>query len=390
MRTRVGRGRQRILWAVLVVALGALPALLAVAAEGIATFVSGKRLERRGGVVTEVTSPAPRANRAKDAERAPRPSKPSDKAAAEESRDGRRTRARAGRRSRSRRGCKGVVVRSGSSLQSAIDAAPAGAKLCIRRGTYRVAAPIVPKDGQTLAGAGRRRTSITTASAPTVIDAKATSGVTIKRLVVSGAAGSEACAPACGRGIAAGANTVIDRVRAHDNAITGIGGSEGGLLVTNSELDHNGSAQFIGCCASGIKTGTAFTIVNSYVHNNAGVGIWCDMGCQGSAFRVFGNVVVDNSMGGVRYEISSVPAVIQGNRVQGNNVSGAGGHGGIEINSSRNVVVESNTLGGNVGPGVVANGNRSPGVANVDVVNNVLRGDEVTGCGDGVSCVGNR
>jgi hypothetical protein len=388
VHARIGSTRRRMLWTALAIVVLA-PGLIAVARDRIATLVSGKRLERSGGVVRDVSSRPTTKERSQDASSARRA----------RARDGARrarveSRAKrdgsADRRHSRRRGCKGIPVNPGANLQSAIDAAPAGAKLCLRRGVFRTSVPIVPKDGQTLAGAGRARTSVTTSSAPTVIDAKSTTGVTIKRMDISGAVGSEACKPSCGRGLAPGHDTLIAWVRSHHNAITGIGGSEGGLLIMESELDHNGGDHFVGCCASGVKTGTAFTIIDSHIHDNVGVGVWCDMGCSGSTFEVFGNVIVNNSMGGVRYEISSVPAVIARNQVQSNNLAEAGGHGGIEINSSRNVTVQANTLGGNKGPGVIANGNRSPGIGNVDVLSNVMRGDEVAGCGDGVSCSGNK
>jgi hypothetical protein len=280
-------------------------------------------------------------------------------------------------------------VPAGASIQSAINNQPEGATLCLSPGTYNTSSTIKLKSGMKLIGAGRDATFIKTSSAQTVVDARGTTGVLLQSFDVSGAVGTASCKPACGRGITTGVNTVVNDVRSHDNANTGIGGTDGNLLVVNSELDHNGSSEFVGCCASGIKTGKSFEIRNSYVHDNVGVGIWCDVGCSGSGFEVYGNTVTNNVMGGIRYEISAVGAVISGNTVKNNNLSNKGGHGGIEINSSKNAVVVENVLGGNRGAGIIANGGRSPGLGNVRIQNNRMNGDRVGGCGGSISCSAN-
>ncbi len=60
--------------------------------------------------------------------------------------------------------------------------------------------------------------------------------------------------------------------------------------------------------SGGIKGSYAYTILNSYVANNIGSGIWCDVGCLGGTWTVEGNTVVDNTAGGIRYEISDAGA----------------------------------------------------------------------------------
>lgn len=286
--------------------------------------------------------------------------------------------------------CSGAKVAPGASLQAAISSSKEGATLCLGAGTYKTSSPIQLKNGIKLIGAGPDATFIVTTSASTVLDAKGRTGVVFQGLDVSGATGSSSCKPACGRGITPGANAVVNNVHVHDNANAGIGGSDGNLLVVNSELSHNGSADFTGCCAGGIKSGNNFTIKDSYVHDNIGVGIWCDVGCDGGSFEVLGNTVENNLMGGIRYELSSLGAVITGNTVRNNNLSNKGGHGGIEINSSKNAIVEGNALGGNKGAGIIANGNRSPGLGNVSIRGNVLNGDRIAGCGGTVACGTNK
>jgi hypothetical protein len=49
--------------------------------------------------------------------------------------------------------CSGVQVAAGSSIQSAIDAHGTNTTFCVAPGTYRIAAPIVPKAGDVLQGA---------------------------------------------------------------------------------------------------------------------------------------------------------------------------------------------------------------------------------------------
>jgi hypothetical protein len=293
---------------------------------------------------------------------------------------------------KSNRSCRGIRVSAGASLQSAINRAPKGARLCLAAATYRTSSGITLKDRQKLVGVSPSRTVIKTSRASTIVYARPAAHVKIKRVSVTGATAGPHCRPNCGRGIAPGRNTTIVNVRVHHNKATGIGGSRGSLLIKNSEIDHNGHPDYYGCCASGIKTGTAFRIENSFVHDNVGVGIWCDVGCDGGRWTVLNNIVTDNTLGGIRYEISGAggSALIRGNIVRRNNRRKAGGHGGIEINSSRNAIVARNRIGSNVGPGVIINGGRPPGVRNIVVRRNRLNNDSIHKCGGPVICRRNK
>ena len=296
------------------------------------------------------------------------------------------------RRHHSKRSCHGRHVSARANLQKAIKHAPKGARLCLARGTYFTSSGITPRSGQKIVGRGRVRTVIRTSRASTVIDARRTKDVKIKRLSVTGATAGPHCAPGCGRGISPGRNTKVVRVRAHHNKVLGIGGSRGGLVIRKSEIDHNGHPTYYGCCSGGVKTGTAFKIKDSFVHDNRGVGIWCDVGCKGGDWRVLNNVAARNTLGGIRYETAGVKGsgVIRGNVVRRNNLRSAGGHGGIEINSSRNAMVANNVVARNVGPGIIIGGKRRPGLGNISVRFNALRNDHIQKCGGPVSCRGNR
>jgi Right handed beta helix region len=285
--------------------------------------------------------------------------------------------------------CVGIHVDPGGGLAGAVSKAAEGATFCLGAGTYTTSSAIDVKDAQKFVGVGNAQTFVTARGAPAVFDAKGTTGVLWQDIDISGAAGSQSCKPMCGRGISGGARSVVDGVHIHDNANAGIGGTEGNMLVVDSELDHNGSAAFVGCCAGGVKSANSYTIMNSSIHHNLGVGVWCDVGCDGGSFQVLGNHIFANIRGGVRFETSYGPALIKNNVVTDNNISSQGGHGGIEVNSSQNVTVERNTLGGNNGAGIIANGSRSPGLRNVDIVNNKLAGDKLAGCGGSVVCANN-
>ena len=353
-----------------------VPALNALAGDGVAK-VSGKRLVMKAGKV-ETTS------------RTDAGAGSSTQAASSVSTDSGSTATASDTGDQGSVGsCTGVVVDPGRDIQAVINANPAGTTLCLAAGTFTTSSPITPKNGMQLIGAGKNVTSITTSSATTVIELRGRSDVLLEGFDVSGAVGSLACKPACGRGIRAGVNTVIDDVRSHHNAISGIGGAGPNLLVRDSELDHNGRSEFFGCCASGIKTGTAYRIENSYVHDNVGMGIWCDVGCKDGTFEVYGNTVVGNAVGGIRYETSASPAMISGNTVRGNNLVDKGGHGGIEVNSSQNAVVQGNVVGGNLRAGITAGGRREPGLDDVLIRNNTLNGDKLAGCGGEVVCTSN-
>ena len=48
--------------------------------------------------------------------------------------------------------CRGHHLRPGASIQRAINLKPTGATFCLHRGTYRISAPLRPKDGQRFIG----------------------------------------------------------------------------------------------------------------------------------------------------------------------------------------------------------------------------------------------
>lgn len=117
-----------------------------------------------------------------------------------------------------------------------------------------------------------------------------------------------------------------------DNTITG--------NATDTYFDFNHHE-------GGIKLTTAHDVVitGNAVHNNRGVGIYCDVYCEDV-------VIEDNSLtgnggrangGGIYFEVSS------GGRIRNNTVDGMGTftsaqHGGVTIGESQDVLVEGNTI----------------------------------------------
>jgi hypothetical protein len=301
-------------------------------------------------------------------------------------------------------GCTGVQVFPTDDLAGKIDGAPTGTTFCIHTGTYSLGAVALhPKDNDRLIGDPVTSGTNGSISAPTkligsgaaIIDleepaAISATGVVIKNLDISGAQGTTACKPKCGRGISQGTNLTVSYSHIHGNMMSGIGGIDTGAVVNHVEIDHNGSTIFYHCCAAGIKSTKAYTLSYSYVHDNIGNGVWQD-GC-GTNFKVTNSTIIGNTISGVRYEHNadcSGSAWITGNTIQNNNSSLVGGSGGVAINSAPNGTVVRNTLGGNKGAGIYVGGTRGP-LTGTSIHDNIRNGDVIKGCAlTGVSCYNN-
>lgn len=121
-------------------------------------------------------------------------------------------------------------------------------------------------------------------------------------------------------------------------------------------------------------------------------GVWCDIEC--GHFEVRDSQLVGNGKAGIHYEISTGPAVFEGNIIKNNgHIRQSTRRGGILIVGSSNVEVHGNAFGNNgvYGRAVeAAEDGRMPPVSGVRVHGNALNGDQLKGCDlPGVSCPGN-
>lgn len=307
--------------------------------------------------------------------------------------------ATSGERGSAATSCTGKHVYEGANLASVAAGAPSGTTFCVHQGTYRVSQPVIAQSGDRFVGVYPTfpRPTVITSQARQVFNAGGSTGATISGLRIEGAVGDESCQPLCGRGISGGTNLTVDDVRATNNKNQGIGGAESGLLVKNSEIDHNGSSPFArqtgGETAAGVKSANSFTIQNSHIHDNYWAGVWCDDNC--GTMRVEGSTLTGNGKAGIHTEISvggTAGQVIRNNTIKGNGHFGSWSlEAGLLINSVRDVQVYGNAFGNNRDHGIrVVEDGRWPVTGNVSIRDNTRNGDLLDGCRiSGVVCTNN-
>jgi hypothetical protein len=157
--------------------------------------------------------------------------------------------------------------------------------------------------------------------------------------------------------------------------------------------DNTGDPDALSFIGAGMKARNEVEVMNSYVHDTQGNGLWCDGGCVNSTdhpngsngFWVHDNLVVDNDRAGIRYENSTNAALIAYNEVHGNSY-GDVNRGGISVRDAQNATIQNNRFGAVTIAAVpyepnarnfaiVASGSgRSgrPTLRNIDIVNNTL------------------
>lgn len=281
--------------------------------------------------------------------------------------------------------CAGKQVVPSQNLVNVANNAPSGTTFCLQQGTYEISAPVkVQSDDRFVGVYSKGRPRVTTDTAPSVFDANGSDGARIVGLTASGAVGDTSCQPSCGRGISGGTNLTIVDVRAEDNANQGVGGTGPNLVIRDSVFDSNGSKPFYAegtyASAAGVKSVNSMFIYNSRATNNAWVGFWCDLEC--GTFEVHDSVASGNGKGGIFYEVSTGPAVFEGNVIKNNGYSEVERRpGGLLMVSSQNAQSYGNTFGGNNEAGVrITEDQRSPTVSNIQVRDNRLEGDPLMGC----------
>src|SRR5215218_6000059 len=166
--------------------------------------------------------------------------------------------------------------------------------------------------------------------------------------------------------------------------------------------DTTQDPNFLGFTGSGLKAINEVEVKNSYIHDNQGNGLWCDVFCHDSdshlnGFWVHDNLMVNNGRAGIRFEqvgdvADAGEALIENNEVHGNSVGAI--PGGVSIHDARNALVRNNVFGATIiadvaylpnSEGVAIRATDSgrldrPDLQNVDIVDNVLNGEVIEGC----------
>ncbi len=166
--------------------------------------------------------------------------------------------------------------------------------------------------------------------------------------------------------------------------------------------DTTNNLDFLGFNGSGLKAITEVEVKNSYIHDNQGNGLWCDVFCHDSdshpnGFWVHDNLVVNNGRAGIRFEevgdvADAGEALIENNEVHGNSTDAV--RGGVSLHDAQNALVRNNVFGAKSiadvaylpnSEGVAIRATDSgrsdrPDLFNVDIVGNVLNGEVIKGC----------
>lgn len=261
----------------------------------------------------------------------------------------------------------GVEVRSGESIQGAVNAHPAGTVFVLKAGVHR-GQSVVPKDGNVFVG-----------ESGAVLDgggvASAFGGgardVVVRGLVIEG------YAPGFGRAVVGqgGSGWLVEgnEVRnndgtgihigvvggyvvrdnyVHHNSQMGVSGQGVGSVIEGNEIAYNNTGGYSWTSATAEAGGTKFVMTsglvvrNNHVHHNAGPGLWTDGSNRGA--RIEGNLVEDNGGPGIFHEISYA-AVITNNRVYRNQ------YVGIWVSASSDTEVSYNDVRDNTHGGIAAN-----------------------------------
>jgi parallel beta-helix repeat protein len=176
-----------------------------------------------------------------------------------------------------------------------------------------------------------------------------------------------------------GASNPNTQTRVTDNVIAGSGyeaidgyQNTNTLIQGNVIYNNNGSGfDFVNWAGAGIKVVQFANLVidGNEVRNNAGPGLWCDIGC--SNVTISNNRVHDNQGAGILFEISS------GAKIYNNAIwNTAPGAPAINVSSSANADVYSNMLAwNNEGIAVFSEqrqGRPSQGTVNIAVHDNMI------------------
>jgi hypothetical protein len=319
----------------------------------------------------------------------------------------------------SRRRCD-VDVPASRSLKRVMASRPAGTTFCLSAGTFEVIAPIETQRGDRVIGAGRNATFIDGTGLPQKAEGIfLTDSINyFARLDIFGAptpkAGSGVYCDGksnCGKAFSIrGSSLTLRSVDCHDNGGNCIGGG-GSANITARGLNcwKNGNAysmtlefRFAACIkrVAGYDKGNDTIVVDSYIHDNPWVGLWCDH-CTYGLFDVEDSRLVHNGANGIQWEMSGGwtsddRAIVRNNVIRRNNyLEEASFRGGVGVSTANDILVSGNSFGQNeiAGVNVIYTGSRDapqPNSRGVTIQNNEMNSDDIRGCGlDGVMCKNN-
>jgi hypothetical protein len=229
---------------------------------------------------------------------------------------------------------------------------------------------------------------------PTVIRAVG-ANIEISWVDVSG--GNFAGTFSSGYGIKAdqgGDTLLIQYSRIHHNEAAGITNARGHIM--DNEIDNNATdPTTVGSTAAGVKGLYEYEAARNFVHDNHGVGMWCDWGCLDTGIGVWNahhNLVVNNGLDGIRFDHSTAnegEAEIWANAAHGNGYDRPG-RAGIHVNNASHASIHENVAGAAIVDGTSYRGNANhyavsvtqnnpdwPSTTYVTVENNQLNGERV-------------
>jgi parallel beta-helix repeat protein len=183
-----------------------------------------------------------------------------------------------------------------------------------------------------------------------------------------------------------GARLEKNLIRSNGQLGVGQYSTTNGTIAANEISRNNTDGFWIADWESGgIKTtwSNGGSVSGNLIKANKGVGLWSDAYDDGRTFAA--NQIVDNAADGIRYEIGR-NGVIENNTITGNGLGTGRGSGrslwdggGINVNTSSNVTVRNNTLGGNVNGISIQSRTRGNGPWGKNVLRDVVvTGNKVT------------
>jgi parallel beta-helix repeat protein len=242
-----------------------------------------------------------------------------------------------------------VDIFPATDIQTVVNIHPNVTTFCLRSGTHSIASPITPKTGNTFIGEygaimdGTGWTTTDHTEAAFRSHNQDIDFVTIRNLVIRNLQRGihayhlnsdhwtiENNEVAFNQsGIVFPSDSVVRNNHIHHNTDGGyLGSFAHNSLLENNEIAYNGWEQKVG-------ESNNVTFRNSFVHHNAGDGIWYDGNNTGSVIE--GNRVEDNGQMGIFYEISS-DAIIRNNTIRRSRDTA------VFISTSKNVQIANNVL----------------------------------------------